>query len=159
MSQQSRRLAVLVLVVPAAIALSLFTGAAAGGPPQYGVRAAVPLVTAMNGLDGRLELLEDVRIRPEFRASMRGDQAMYCYRGGEDILRAFCASVSGEPLRRALLRIATRDGGGVVVQELERELGELTTLRLYADRRPTYAVTVDLSVGFGSYAGPRTRLA
>jgi len=160
MRQRSWVFASVALVVATWFVLLMVQDAAAGARPQHTVRAAVALVKAVNGLDDRLELLEDARIRPEFRSLLWGsDEAMYCYQGGGDALRPFCASLTVAPLRRALVRVVTRAGREVVAQELERELGELTTVRLYGDTRPTYAVTVDLSVGFGSYAGPLTRLA
>ena len=144
-------MSVVVVVIATIVVVLVGRDAAAGLRPEYAARATVPLINAVHGLDGRLELLEDVRIRPEFRSLLWGsDSAMYCYQGGADALRAFCASLSAVPVRRALLRVVTRADREVIAHELERELGDLSTVHLYDDRRPTYVVTVDLSIGFGS---------
>ena len=42
---------------------------------------------------------------------------------------------------------------------VERAVAEVTSVRLYGDRRATYLVTVALGAEFGSYSGALTRLA
>lgn len=134
-------------------------GVVAADRPDYTVVTSIPLERAPSGI-GRLELLEDARIRPELRPELRvTDAGIDCSRPGSEGLRVFCASLSGNPVRPAMLRVVTPAGQELGAQELERALAEISLVRLYGGERPTYTVTVDFSVGSGSYGGPVTRLA
>jgi len=129
--------------------------------PGYVVHATVPLSKQVDGVDGRLELLEDARFTPEVRARFWGnmDDAMYCA-ARNDTNQTFCASAEREPLRRALLRLVGDGDRELAVETQERDLGELRVERLHGEHaRPSYAVTIDYSVGMGTYNGPLTRLA
>jgi len=129
--------------------------------PGYVVHATVPLSKRVDGVDGRLELLEDARVTPELRVQFwaRQDHGTYCA-ATDDSNRKFCTSAEGEPLRPALLRIVDDGGRELVVQKQERPLGELRVEQLRGEHgRPSYAVTIDFSVGMGSYNGPVTRFA
>jgi len=133
--------------------------AVAADRPDYTVATSIALERAPSGI-GRLELLEDARIRPELRPEIRvSDAGVDCSRPGSEGLQAFCASLSGNPVRRAILRVVTPAGQELGAQELERAVAEIAIVRLYGGERETYAVTVDFSAGTGSYAGPVTRLA
>lgn len=111
-------------------------------------------------MSGRIELLEDGRIRPQMReaiASAYGDDP--CAGGGERVLASLCGDPSHAPLRPATLRLIDAGGKIIATRRLERPLAELGVTSLYGDGRKSYTVTVDLSAGFGSYSGPYTRFA
>jgi hypothetical protein len=109
---------------------------------------------------GRLELLEDARIRPEMRSAIGeaygGDP---CADKPSSVLRRLCSAPSHAALRPAILRLLDGQGRVVSADTAERPLGDLAAVRLYGSMRRAYLFTVDLSAGIGSYSGPYTRLA
>ena len=112
-------------------------------------------------MSGRLELLEDARIRVEMRSAIRdaygGDP---CAGQPPIVLKSLCVdSRRAIQLRPALLRLLDDHGRVIAQHSAERSLAELAPAQLYGTRRRTFLFTVDLSAGVGSYSGPYTRLA
>jgi len=148
-------------VLAGALLCAAAAARAAEEHPGYVVHASVPLSRRVDGVDGRLELLEDARFTSGLRAQFWGvqDAAMYCAEV-YDSNRAFCTSAERAPIEPALLRVVDADGRELAVAKQERALSELRVERLRGEGgRPSYAVTIDYSVGMGSYAGPETRFA
>lgn len=111
-------------------------------------------------MNGRLELLEDVRIQPAMREAVRqawaGDP---CADAPPSVLQPICAARPRMALRPALLRLLDDRGRVIASETLARPLAELDVAHLYGSEGRTYLLTVDLSSGAGSYSGPSTRLA
>jgi hypothetical protein len=107
-----------------------------------------------DGVDGKLELLEDARLTPAIRKTLWqvGDPTVAF---GED--SAQTRALATPPLLHAVLRL--RDGSGKTLFEkkLKRELAQIEFESIHPGQR-TIFVTTDLSIGFGSYAGPSTEL-
>jgi hypothetical protein len=142
--------------------LALLLVAAACSPrpvqPAYAVQTAFAVTRGRDGVDGRVELLQDARIRPAMHEAIReayGDDP--CSADPPPVLRDLCPPRGRRPLLPARLRLVDASGRVVESRAFERPLAELSVAHLYADARPTYLATVDLSAGFGSYSGPLTR--
>lgn len=132
-------------------------------PVGYSERVVFPLTRGRDGLDGRLELLEDARIHPAMREAIRqawgGDP---CAERPQRVLDALCSTLDHAHLRPALLRLLASDGHVVAERTAERPLAELSAVQLYDSspmERRTYSYSVDLSADAGSYSGPYTILA
>ena len=129
-------------------------------PDGYALRKSYELTPPRDHMTGRIELLEDVRIRPEMRKAITeaygGDP---CAAHPPSVLGALCGDPHHAPLRPAMLRLIDADGRVIATRLLDRPLAFLGGANLYEDRRSSYAVTVDLSAGAGSYSGPYTRFA
>jgi hypothetical protein len=123
-------------------------------PPGYRVFHTISLAVETDGMNGNLQLLQDERITDDLRESMGGaDEAMYCY---DDSLGGFCKSIRARPLQPAVVRLV--DGAGRVVEArtFTRELATMDVRELYGRRPRAFSVTVDLGIGWGSYAGDTT---
>ena len=149
-------------------AFTVAASCAAGGPPAagpppaagYAVRTTLPLAVGPGRMDGRLELLEDVRIRPEMRSAIAEAFGFDpCSGQRPAVLAPLCGGSDRRALRPALLRLVDAHGRVIASHAAERPLAELSVTRLYGTYRRTYLFTVDLSAGIGSYSGPYTRLA
>jgi hypothetical protein len=57
------------------------------------------------------------------------------------------------------VRLVTESGRVLDHRLFERELADISPVALYGALRPVIAVTIDYSIGLGSYAGPITRFA
>jgi hypothetical protein len=118
------------------------------------VKTTIRLTAASDGMDGKLELLEDARLTPKLEDTLWQS-------GGPDMALdpsdPLLKQLTAPPLQHALLRLT--DGQQKVVGELalERELARTQIATLRAGYR-TILVTTDLSAGFGSYSGPFTEL-
>ena len=143
------------------VALLLVAGACTRTEPtaEYAVRASFPLTQARDRIAGRVELLEDARIKPAMRQAIRESYAEDpCSGDSRALLPQICRD--GEPrVLAALFRVVDGTGKTLAARRLERPLAELTVARLAPDANQTYLLTVDLSAGIGSYSGPVTRLA
>jgi hypothetical protein len=106
--------------------------------PTLAVHDRMPLSMAANGIDGELQLMQDVRITPDMQKALWGT-------GHPD-----------EKVAHAALRVVAADGKTTDYAELERPLARLEGARLYGNDAQTYLVTVDYSAGMGSYNGPIT---
>ncbi len=129
-------------------------------PSGYTARLSLPLMLGPDRIAGRLELLEDERIRPAMRTAIAeaygGDP---CEDRPPAVLQALCRTAEKLPLRPALLRLRNAHGDVMATRIAERPLADLAAIRLYGSDRHTYLFTVDMSAGAGSYSGPYTRLA
>jgi len=121
-----------------------------------------------------VEILEDARITPELHteAWRTGQLDGMCEIGAGT--PEFCASIAKEQLRLAIVRLVGAPGsavafpGGAVQStaglvaidarglEVGSYLADVSVEHLYVDERPTFFVTVDKSIGMGSYTGPFT---
>ena len=105
---------------------------------------------------GALEVLEDDRITPTLRRQMWGaaDDLDFVPPAGSTLSATFRA----HPLRPAHLRLL--DGAGTVLEEqvLDRPLAIIWPAPLRGLPAPGFMLTVDRSIGMGSYAGPGTTL-
>jgi hypothetical protein len=156
-----RRRPVATRVLLAALCVVLADCARSTLPTGYAVHVDYPLTHGPDRVAGRLELLEDARIRPAMRTAIAdavgGDP---CADSPPPALQSLCGT-AGRPahLQPALLRLLDDRGHVVAERTAERPLAELTDARLYGTERRTFLFTVDLSAGIGSYSGPYTRLA
>jgi hypothetical protein len=137
-----------------AVLLAALAPAIVAQQPRLLVAKTLTLTVAADGLDGKLELLEDARLTPDLKRGLWGigDPTIAF---GEDSPQT--KALANPPLSKAVLRL--RDAYGKVLSEktLEREMARIRFEMLHPDRR-TILVTTDLSIGFGSYAGPSTEL-
>jgi hypothetical protein len=63
-----------------------------------------------------------------------------------------------DPARNAILRIVDRGGRVAGQKRFDKPLAAMEEAYLYGDDRVTYPISVDYSVGMGSYSGPATSL-
>jgi len=148
------------LAVGALLVLAASAAVSSQQPAGYAVRTSLALTPGPDHVRGRIELLEDARIRPEMREAIRqawgGDP---CAGQADPVLAPLCSDTERARLRPALLRLIDPNHRVVAIDTLERPIAELSRTRLYDTARRTYLLTVDLSAGIGSYSGPYTRLA
>lgn len=132
--------------------------ASSAAPVGYRITKAISVPSTAGAPTVRLELLEDQRLSSKVRERWQGaDAAMSCAEPPEDPeVARLCASIAEQPLRGALVRLVSESQGVLDQRLLERELADLSPAHLYGTRRLVFAVTVDYSIGFGSYAGPTT---
>ena len=118
---------------------------------DYG-RSVAFNVSKSQGIAGRVELMEDARIKPAMKGWFSGTRWAW---GGCDqakpstAMAAVCESLSKKPLVPAQLRLV--DADGVVHESLDLRYpeAEVQTSHLYGDARVSYLVTVRDSVGAG----------
>lgn len=136
-------------------------GASAQTPNGYAVRQSYVLTPPRDHMRGRIELLEDARMRPEMREAITGAYGSDpCANRPPSVLAALCSDPHRAPLRPAVLRLVDAGGHVVAARTLERPVAELGGAGLYGNNgrdRRSYTLTVDLSAGAGSYSGPYTR--
>ena len=114
----------------------------------------IPLSQQQDIVSGWLELMVDARFSAELRKQMWGNGTWASVLSESDpIYKSFSAN----PPHNAELRIADTQGHILASEPLERPLARIEPETLSAKKR-TLLVTVDYSVGFGSYAGPTTFL-
>ena len=103
---------------------------------KYAVRKTIPLTQSQNGVTGRMELLTDTRIKLDMSDAATSD------------------------FSKAKLRLVSAAGAVLQEKTLERSRAYLeVSPPLYGNTaRQTYLLTVDYSVGMGSYNGPVTFL-
>ena len=122
--------------------------------PNLIVVKSLTLTVASDGFDGRLELLDDMRLTSDLGKMLWGS-------GGPEMALdendPHYKDFTSTPLRKAVLRL--RNAHRIIIAEttLEREQARVRFERLHPDLR-TILVTTDLSAGFGSYSGPLTEL-
>lgn len=134
--------------------------AAAQQNDGYAIQKEYVLAPPRDQMSGRIELLEDARIRPNMRTAITeayGDDP--CARSPARVLGALCGDPRHAPLRPAMLQLVDANGKVLATHRLERPLASLAIAKLYANGRRSYALTVDLSADAGSYSGPYTRFA
>lgn len=125
----------------------------------YAARTSYSLTPGPDHMAGRIELLEDARIRPAMQKAITeaygGDP---CENGSDTVLKSLCTP-GHAALRPAVLRLLDARGRVLATQVAERPLANLAVATLYGSPRRSYMFTVDLSAEMGSYSGPYTRLA
>lgn len=118
----------------------------------YETAFRLPLSHRSNGIDGYLELRQDVRLTPKLSGIMWGTGDVNINDDPE------LATFKGEAPRNAVIQVVDQAGKVLELKKLERPLAKVRTVQLYGDSRLTYLLTVDYSAGFGSYSGPITTL-
>ncbi len=143
------------LFLLAALAASAVACAAAAVPlPQgYVLRDSVVVPSGVPGAFARVEVLQDERLTPALGDSIWGRGLdIIC---AADSLPEPWASLCASPLRPALVRVIVRDRVADA-WPTDREQARLAVEHLYPGDRPTVLVTVDHTIGWGSYAGLAT---
>lgn len=143
--------AMLAIVALGFLALPAFTHAQ---QRDFKVSQRLRLASAINGIDGALEVLTDSRLTDELKQDMwgTGDWAFVLPEG--DPQRA---AFERNPPRNAELRIVTNTNQVLQRVSLERPLARVTESHILGSKI-SFLVAVDYSVGFGSYAGVTTLL-
>ncbi len=122
-------------------------------PSGYAVASRV----AVEGRTGQaLVILEDSRISAQLRERMwhvSADPAFVL--PGRSRL---AAELARRPLRAARVRIVGADGATLAERLLDEPLAKVARARWHGLPAPTYLLTVDHSIGMGSYAGLSTTL-
>jgi hypothetical protein len=118
------------------------------------VARSLTLTGALDGFDGRLEVLEDSRITSGVEKKLwgMGDPDIAYYGDAPRI-----KELTDVPLHHAVLRLKDALGNVVARKTMRRELVRVRFGLLHSGWR-TIFVTTDLSIGMGSYAGPLTDL-
>lgn len=111
-----------------------------------------PLTKQDNGVSGRLQLMVDARLSSDLRKKMwaNGDWSSVLVQN-DPLYTSFTAT----PPRKAELRIVDDRGDVLASESLEKPLARIGPEKSKDDEK-TLFVTVDYSVGWGSYAGPTT---
>ena len=127
----------------------------AGGPELdgYKVYQGVKLTHYSNGIDGSVLILIDERIN-----GLTGGMLKDAYSGVEALhlqLDPAVWSLKPGEVRQALLLVVDRELRTLYHEQLGRESARLDRVYLYPDKsKPTFIVTRDYSIGWGSYNGP-----
>ena len=122
--------------------------------PERNISQRVVLSRGANGVDGSLEIVSDARFSSATREKMwgNGDWA-FVLSETDPLYKSFSAT----PPLDAELRIEDATGHVLAEEVLERPLARIEKTRLSGEKQ-TLFVTVDYSVGVGSYAGLTTML-
>lgn len=105
----------------------------------------------------QVELLHDERFVGAIRNLWLGaDPGTRCRESSPE-LAALCASLVEQPASAPWIRLVDSKGGEFDQRKFERELASVELMGTFAAGQPMLGVTVDLGVGFGSYAGLSTR--
>jgi len=126
-----------------------------GKSSDFAVYESVPVVFKTAGMTGFLQILQDKRVTPDYRATW-GYSADPGFALGYD--DPFVESLKGHPLQDGRIRLIDRGGHVIAVDSFDEPLAEIKTVYLYGTKFPSYLVSVDYGVGMGSYAGPATTL-
>ena len=108
------------------------------------------------GAGEAIEILEDSRLSPQLREQMwhvSNDPAFVLPDHSP-----LAAELTRHPLRPAWVRIVDAQGATVAEQLLGEPLAKVERARWRGLTAPTYLLTVDHSIGMGSYAGLSTTL-
>lgn len=121
---------------------------------QFTVSQKLELTQRVDGVDGSLLVLSDARLTSQLRKKMWGEGDWgFVISESDPLYKVFSAN----PPRNAILRLVDIHGHKLAEQKLERPIASVDHARLQDDK-PTFLVTVDYSIGFGSYAGLTTLL-
>ncbi len=122
-------------------------------PDGYAVASRTPV----DGSAGQaLEILEDSRISPPLRGQMWHVSSDPAFVLPQD--SPLAAELARHPLRAARLRLMDAQGAVLAEQLLDEPLARVERALWRGLAAPTYLLTVDHSVGMGSYAGLSTVL-
>lgn len=130
----------------------------APAPEGYHVYQSVQIDPEVSGFDGFLQLLQDKRLEGINSEERRGDPEFMWCRDLLSELEDFCASIKERPFLPAMVRLVRLDGSVANSRTMERSLASMASHHLYGSKKPTYFITVDYSIGMGSYNGPITFL-
>ncbi len=125
------------------------TGTASGPAPSgYAVASRAALD---GGASQALEILEDSRISPQLRGQMwhTSDDPAFVLPEHSPL----AAELARHPLRAARVRIVDAQGITQAEQLLDEPLAKVERAGWRGLAAPTYLLTVDHSIGMGSYAG------
>ena len=120
----------------------------------YAVSQMLPLTAKANGVDGKLQVLTDSRFNRELKQQMWGNGDWAFILPDSDPRHA---SFATKPPKPAELRIVTNANHVLQSIPLEQPLAKVTEVQVLAGHT-SFLVSVDYSVGFGSYAGVTTSL-
>jgi hypothetical protein len=121
-------------------------------PASYVVTQAVSLPSGW-----QVELLHDVRFVGAIRELWAGADPGYRCQEPSPEFAALCASLAEQPASAPWIRLVDSRGEMLDRREFERELASVEPIGTFGAGQPMLGVTVDLGVGFGSYAGLSTR--
>jgi len=125
-------------------------------PQGYAVRQSISLTRAAHGIDGTLEVLEDVRVTAELHEAMwRVSADPRQVLGDNDPERV---QFEKKSLRDAQVRLVTQDGRIAFEDKFVWPLAQIETTPLTNSGAPVIFVTTDNTTAFGSYNGTATRL-
>ena len=122
----------------------------------YKISQSLALNRYSNGFDGALFLLIDKKL-----SGLKGKIEKDGYSNIEILILEFVDHIElleDDQLEQALLVIVDENLNILYYEQLGRELARIDRVFLYPNKsKPTYIVTTDYSVDFGSYNGPTSR--
>ncbi|HXB21983.1 MAG TPA: hypothetical protein VNV88_11405 [Candidatus Solibacter sp.] len=136
-----------------AVLISLLAAVSLHGQTMT-VAQRLPLHKATHGVEGWLEVLTDARLSQNLKREMWGVGDWPFVLSQNDPRRKVFAK---QPPLNATLRVLDRQSHVVDTKKLEMPLARISEEQIQG-QHPTFMVTVDYSVGFGSYAGLSTFL-
>lgn len=136
-----------------AVLISLLAAVSLHGQTMT-VAQRLPLHKATHGMEGWLEVLTDARLSQNLKREMWGVGDWPFVLPQNDLRRKVFAK---QPPLNATLRVLDRQSHVVDTRNLEMPLARIAEEQIQG-QHPTFMVTVDYSVGFGSYAGLSTFL-
>jgi hypothetical protein len=132
------------------------TGSAETIAGSYKVSKSYPLMKAIHGIDGVLQLLQDSRLPKDAYNKQFGTAFTDMNMIDEKLLPLF----KDNPPLGSVLRILAKDKKFLWISESHTydlvPVAWLEEVMLSGSGRPSYLFTQDLSIGMGSYAGPMT---
>jgi len=127
------------------------------GHSQQGISPAseqTALNKAVHGVDGWLRIFTDTRLTSDLKKKMWGEgDWSFVLEKNDPLTKIFTA----KPPQNASLQIVDSQGRVIESDQLERPLAKIGQARINSGNG-IFLVTVDYSVGFGSYAGLTTSL-
>ncbi len=121
------------VLVFAALALLLATPGHAAKSCDYVVYQRLPLTAAQHGIHGALLLMRDRKVKTIERAGL------------DDVTETAC---------NARLHLVDANNRRIAADIQDRPIARLDTVELIAGKPASFKLTVDYSIGMGSYAGP-----
>jgi hypothetical protein len=136
-----------------AVLISLLAAVSLHGQTMT-VAQRLPLHKATHGVEGWLEVLTDARLSQNLKREMWGvGDWPFVLPQNDPRSKVFAK----QPPLNATLRVLDRQSHVVDTKKLEMPLARISEEQIQG-QHPTFMVTVDYSVGFGSYAGLSTFL-
>jgi len=124
---------------------------------KYAVYRNYPLNKRVHGIDGFLQLLQDVRLTEAHRSAMWGTGL------GDDACSSKSMISENDELLKPFKTVPLMGTGIRIIDKEERiteskhyrcvSLANMEEVKLYDSERPTYLLTLDESQGWGSYNG------
>jgi hypothetical protein len=120
----------------------------------YTIYQSFELLKSANGVEGRLELLQDSRLNEYLRSILWNGASIDSLPDDHYYWRLF----KDRPPQPTAIRVVDKDGNVLEKMSWERSLAKCDKVFLYPSKFPTFLLTVDFSIGMGSHAGPATSL-